>query len=49
MEEVVLIDWEEPDPKPNPWAVVNAIFEAISLSGIRHSDSVDLIREDRDR
>ncbi|MBL8823572.1 MAG: hypothetical protein JNJ77_13365 [Planctomycetia bacterium] len=33
----------------DPWARINAFRERLAATGIKFSDSVDLIREDRDR
>ena len=36
-------------PPADPWAAINAIRERLAASGIKFTDSVELIREDRDR
>lgn len=35
--------------KPNPWAAVDAIYNRLAASGVLQPDSVELLREDRDR
>lgn len=38
-----------PTPTPDPWAAINAFRERLAASGRVFTDSVELIREDRDR
>jgi len=38
-----------PMPTPDPWAAINTFRERLAASGRVFTDSVELIREDRDR
>lgn len=50
-EVLVVVQPQPPDAAtpPDPWASINAFRERLAASGRTFSDSVDLIREDRDR